>query len=538
MPAELAERYLREGLWDDRTLGQLLHDALDQDPGRTFRIWSPTHPYRGTVGEVYQEALRVATGLRAHGLGPGDIVAFQLPNWVEAAITFYACSIIGATIVPVVHFYGPKEVGFILRQSGVRALVTVSTYGKRDFLAELATVRDGLDDLEMVFVVGDMGDIGGTKGPRDVLPFEPLRTSGPADGPIAVDPDSPAVIGYTSGTTADPKGVVHSHRTLGCEVRQLSGHQANRDRASLVGAPVGHAIGMLGGLLCPLVGGKSIYMIDGWDPPTVLDAMLEEDISAGSGSTYFFTSLLDCPGFGPEHVERMHFIGLGGSPIPDAVAERADALGISLVRSYGSTEHPSITGSEHEAPREKRIHTDGKPLDGVEIRTVDEDGNDVGVGRPGEILSRGPDRFAGYTDPALTAEAIEDGGWLHTGDVGIIDADGYLTITDRLKDIIIRGGENVSAAEVEQLLAHMKGVAEVAVVAAPDERLGEHGCAFFRMQPGHERPGLPAVRAHLQEAGLARQKWPEELRVVDELPRTASGKIQKFVLRERLRAGS
>jgi acyl-CoA synthetase (AMP-forming)/AMP-acid ligase II len=219
------------------------------------------------------------------------------------------------------------------------------------------------------------------------------------------------------------------------------------------------------------------------------------------------------------------------------VAERADDLGISLVRAYGSTEHPSITGSEHEAPREKRIHTDGRPMDGVEIRTVDEDGHDVGIGQPGEILSRGPDRFAGYTDPALTAEAIEEGGWLHTGDVGIIDADGYLTITDRLKDIIIRGGENVSAAEVEQLLAHMQGVAEVAVVAAPDERLGEHGCAFFRMQPGAQAPDLEAVRAHLSEAGLARQKWPEELRVVDELPRTPSGKIQKFVLRERLRAG-
>ena len=533
MPPELVERYLEEGLWDDRTLGQLLDDALREDPDRRLRIWSPTNPYLGTVGEVYSEALRVANGLRAQGIGPGDIVAFQLPNWVEAAVTFYACAILGVTIVPIVHFYGPKEVGFILRQSGARALVIVSAHGKRDFLAELATVRDGLPDLEMVFVVGDTG------GAPDLLPFDSLRADEPLDGPIAVDPTSPAVIGYTSGTTADPKGVVHTHRTLGCEVRQLSGHQANRDRAGLVGAPVGHAIGMLGGLLCPLVGGKPIYMIDGWDPPTVLAAMLEEDISAGSGSTYFFTSLLDCPGFGPEHVERMHFIGLGGSPIPNAVAERADDLGISLVRSYGSTEHPSITGSEHEAPREKRIHTDGKPLDGVEIRTVDEDGNDVGIGKPGEILSRGPDRFAGYTDPALTAETIEEGGWLHTGDVGIIDEDGYLTITDRVKDIIIRGGENVSAAEVEQLLAHMKGVAEVAVVAAPDERLGEHGCAYFRMQPGSEgaAPDLGAVRTHLEAAGLARQKWPEEIRIVDELPRTPSGKIQKFVLRERLRAG-
>ena len=187
MPAELAERYLAEGLWDDRTLGQLLHDALYEDPTRRFRIWSPTNPYVGTVGEVYEEALKVAGGLRAHGLGPGDIVAFQLPNWVEAAVTFYACTIVGVTIVPIVHFYGPKEVGFILRQSGARAHITVSAYGKRDFLAELATVRDGLTDLETVFVVGDTG------GALDLVPFEALRDAEPMDGPVAVDPDSPVV---------------------------------------------------------------------------------------------------------------------------------------------------------------------------------------------------------------------------------------------------------------------------------------------------------------------------------------------------------
>jgi acyl-CoA synthetase (AMP-forming)/AMP-acid ligase II len=532
VPSELAARYLAEGAWDDRTLGEFLRDCLLEDPTRRFRIWSPTNAYLGTVGEVYEESLRVAGGLAALGLGPGDMVAFQLPNWVEAAITFYACSMLGVTLVPIVHFYGPKELGFILRQSGAKALIIVSRIGQRDYLADLATAREGLQTLEHVVVVGEVGEHG-----SGYVRFDDLRGADPVSGPTHVDPDGPALIGYTSGTTADPKGVVHSHRTLGCEVRQLSDHQSMRDLPSLVGAPVGHAIGMLGGLLCPLYSKRPIYMIDGWDPPTVLDAMVEEHIAAGSGSTFFFTSLLDSPGFGPEHVELMRFVGLGGSPIPNAVAERADALGISLVRSYGSTEHPSITGSQHDAPKEKRIHTDGRPMAWVEIRTVDEDGTDVGVGEPGEILSRGADRFAGYTDPALNAEFIDPDGWFSTGDIGVIDEDGYLTITDRVKDIIIRGGENVSAAEVEQLLAHMKGVAEVAVVAAPDERLGEHGCAFFRMQPGSEAPDMDALRAHLQEAGLTRQKWPEEIRVVDELPRTPSGKIQKFVLRRRLRDG-
>ena len=534
----LAERYRAEGAWDDRSLGQFLSDSLLKDRTRRFRIWSPTHPYAGTVGEVYDEALRVAGGLRALGLGPGDVVAFQLPNWVEAAITFYACAMLGVTLVPIVHFYGPKEVGFILRQSRARALVIVSRIGQRDFLAELATIRDGLADLERVIVVGEVAGASASDGSAsDDIPFDELRKAEPIDGPVVVDPDGAALIAYTSGTTADPKGVVHTHRTIGCEVRQLSGHQSERDRPSLTGAPVGHAIGMLGGLMCPLVIGRPLYLIDGWDPPTVLDAMVEEQIAAGSGSTYFFTSLLDCPGFGPEHVELMRYIGLGGSPIPNAVSERADELGISLVRSYGCTEHPSVTGSQHSDPREKRIHTDGCPLEWVEVRTVDEEGHDVGVGQPGEILTRGPDRFAGYTDPALTDAAVDKDGWFRTGDVGVLDPEGYLTITDRVKDIIIRGGENVSAAEVEQLLAHMKGVAEVALVAAPDERLGEHGCAFFRMQPGSEAPDLEAVRSHLAAAGLARQKWPEELRVVDDLPRTASGKVQKFVLRKQLQAG-
>jgi acyl-CoA synthetase (AMP-forming)/AMP-acid ligase II len=231
----------------------------------------------------------------------------------------------------------------------------------------------------------------------------------------------------------------------------------------------------------------------------------------------------------------MRFVGLGGSAVPSAIADRAASHGISIARSYGSTEHPSITGAKHDDPDDKRRHTDGRPLVGIELRIVDDDGNDAPTGEPGEIWSRGPDRFAGYTDPALTDAAFAPGGWYRTEDVGALDEDGWLTITDRKKDIIIRGGENVSAAEIEELLLRMPGVTEVAVVAAPDTRLGEHACAFVRAMPGGAIPALDDVRAHLDAAGLSRQKWPEEVRGIEEFPRTASGKIQKFVLRDRLR---
>jgi acyl-CoA synthetase (AMP-forming)/AMP-acid ligase II len=213
--------------------------------------------------------------------------------------------------------------------------------------------------------------------------------------------------------------------------------------------------------------------------------------------------------------------------VPVAVTQRATDLGIKVFRSYGSTEHPSITGCSLDDPEVKRLTTDGHALPGVEVR-LDE---------LGEISSRGPDLFVGYTDPALTAAAFDDGGWYRTGDVGVLDGDGYLTITDRVSDIIIRGGENISAQEVEELLLTMDAVAEVSVVAAPDPRLGEHAAAVLTVRDGRTAPTLPDVQRHLAAAGLAKQKWPESLHEVATFPRTPSGKVQKFRLREQLRAG-
>jgi acyl-CoA synthetase (AMP-forming)/AMP-acid ligase II len=342
------------------------------------------------------------------------------------------------------------------------------------------------------------------------------------------------VLAYTSGTTSDPKGVIHDHRTMLSELRHMK-DWINPGKPTLVGSPVTHATGMLG-VLGPLAMGEDIHLIDRWDPAHALEVMLTAGIGGGVGASVFLASLLDHPDFTPDHAALMGRVGLGGAPVPFVLAERAASHGIAIIRAYGSTEHPSTTGCRFEDPADRRHRTDGRALPGVELRLVDDDGDDVPAGMPGEILSRGPDLCLGYTDPALTAAAFDDEGWYRSGDVGVLDEHGFLTITDRVKDIIIRGGENVSAAEVEAALQTLPGVAEVAVVAAPDERLGEHACAIIRMLPGAAPVTLGDVTAHLSGVGLARQKWPEELRLVDEFPRTASGKIRKVDLRAWLRS--
>jgi len=331
----------------------------------------------------------------------------------------------------------------------------------------------------------------------------------------------------TSGTTRNPKGVVHSHRSIVFEARQLEAVYPSDGPAPITGSPMGHFMGMLNALLIPLIKHQPVHLIDKWDPGVVLASMRAEGLGVSGGAPYFLTSLLDHPDFTDEHLALMPYAGLGGAAVPLAVTERAKSLGIKVFRSYGSTEHPSITATLLSDPEDKRLATDGSVLPGVEMRLDEE----------GQILSRGPDCFVGYTDRELTEAAFDADGWYHTGDVGVLDADGYLTISDRLSDVIIRGGENISALEVEDVLLGLDGLAEVTVVAAPDARLGEHAAAVVRVQPGAAAPSLDDVRRHMEQRGLARQKWPESLYVVDDFPRTPTGKVQKFRLRQQLRDG-
>ena len=448
-------------------------------------------------------------------------MVFQLPNWVEAGIVFWGAAYVGAVVVPVVHFYGPKELDYIVSVTHPKVVITPDRFGRLEYLAPYEPLlADGAGEW---LVVGDSsdGDL-----PSGASRFAPLLDAPPLEEPLPVDPDAPAIIAFTSGTTRDPKGVIHSHRTIDFESRQLSSLNPTGP-SSITGAPLGHFMGLLQALLCPLYLDRDVHLVDVWDPGEVLRLMLAEGIGMAGGSTYFLTSLLDHPDFTEAHLKAMPSTGLGGASVPLAVTERAAALGIEVYRSYGSTEHPSATGAFIDEPQVKRMTTDGHPLLGVELRLDDD----------GQILTRGPELFLGYTDPELTAQVIDADGWYHTGDVGVLDAEGYLSITDRISDVIIRGGENISAVEVEEQVLGLASVAEVSVVASPDDRFGERAAAVVRVHPGMAAPTLEDLRAHLAEAGLAKQKWPELLIEVPDFPRTPTGKVQKFKLRQQLRDG-
>ena len=519
VPADLVERYRAEGWWTDETLGSMIHDAVATRGDWPFVVHSTERPYAGTFAEVHGQARRFAGALVERGLGPGSVVVCQLPNWVEAAVAFWGAAHIGAVVVPVVHFYGAKELGYVLDVVDPDLIVTTASFGGQDRVEPIRHLVTP-ERADRWFVVGD--------DPRGLTSFDVLLDADPVDEPITTDPDAPAVIGFTSGTTRNPKGVVHSHRTLGFEVRQLSSFNPVDGPPPLIGAPVGHFIGMLGALLLPFLRDQPINVLDVWDPGEVLRIMARDGLSLGGGATYFITSLLDHPDWSDEHRRFVPSAGMGGSAVPVAVTRRLTNEGITVYRAYGSTEHPSTTASPLWDPEEKRLTTDGAPLEGVEVR-LDEHG---------QIHSRGPDLCLGYTDAALTAAAFDDDGWYATGDLAVMDDDGYLTITGRLADVIIRGGENLSPAEIEEQLLGVTGVAEAVVVGVPDDRLGERAEAVVRLLPGATAPGLDDVRAHLAAVGLAKQKWPQAVHVVDELPRTPSGKVQKYLVRQQLTAGA
>lgn len=524
IPSNVQHRYKEMGLWNAASLGALLSSRLRAEPNQRFRVWSKHAPRELRFSELDELARRCAAGMRASGVRAGDRVAFQLPNSVEAATVLVSATMLGAAVVPIASSYGRKELVDIIEASGARLLVTIDRVRSRNYLDELRESRHLMPGLESVVVCGDPGDF-------DAIAFSELASPAPLATLAPSAPDDACLVAFTSGTSGRPKGVVHTNRSLGAEIRSHLYTMVPRNVCpQVVASPIAHAAGMVLGLFGPVHRGEPVNLADNFDVDFLLDVCHEHHLSPGGGASIFLSALINHEKFTDEIADRMKYAILGGSTVPTALVSQAESRGITVLRTYGLTEHPTITASRMgDTPNRLRM-TDGRPLPGVEVSIRQADGTEAPRGVAGEIFSRGPDRCAGYLDPALNEQSFDPEGWLATGDVGVLDGEGYLTITGRTKDIIIRNGFNIAPSEVENALLSLPSVKDIAVVGVPDARTGERLVAFVE-SCDVRRLTLEEIRSHLARVGLAKPKWPEQVQMVDELPRTASGKIQKHVLR-------
>ena len=507
--------------WRDHWPGRLLDSYLDaaaaSSPGRLAVVDGPV---RLTYADLAVQVARTTAGLRGLGVGRGDVVSIQLPNWWEALVCHLAVLRLGAVSNLLMPILREREMRFVLASAASRVLVVAARFRGFDHGALAVALREDLPALEHVITV---------RGARPgALTLDEL--DGPDGRP---EPDrastDPAVLLYTSGTESDPKGAVHCHDTLAVEDMSMIEH-FGLDGTDVVYAPspVAHVTGVLYGFHLATILATTVVYQDVWEPGEGLRLVADERCSFAVAATPFLHGLTYHPRLAESDVSSLRAFACGGADVPPGlILDAEERLGCLAVRVYGSTEIPTATaGHARDAP-DLRARTDGRPVGAARLRVVDDDGTVLPAGEGGHLLARGPEMFLGYLGRDSPFDAD---GWFATGDLGHLDADGFLTVTGRSKDIILRGGENLSAKEVEDLLYHHPDVADVAVVAVPDAVLTERACAVVVPRPGRT-VDLPGLGAFLTAQGVARQKCPERLEIVDELPRTPTGKVQKFRLR-------
>ena len=519
----LTREWYERGFYSRETLPEALAAGSAKYAGRrlVFHAQGRTQSHR--VESLYERGRAMAGALQRLGVRAGDVIGIQVPNRVEGYVAFLGTMLAGAVVLPIVHIYGAREVGYLLRESRAKALFVPDRWRRIDYLERLEALRD-VPQLAHRIVIGE--DV-----PAGCIAWDELQASDDFTPP-ALQADDLALTLFTSGTTSHPKGVLHSHNSLLAELRAAFKPEGT---ASVVLSPwpAGHIAGVLSILRLYFSGEESVLM-DAWDAQTAAQLVERFGVTRSSGTPFHINSLLDAAQADGRDLSSLTDYLVGAAAVPPEVVDRCQRAGIVTYRAYGSTEHPTITSGTPEHSVQKRAHTDGVLNPGCRIRIIDDDGADLPQGEAGEIASQGPDQFLGYHRAELNDDAFLPGGWFRTGDIGRLDAEGFLTITDRKKDIIIRGGENIASKEVEDYLSGHPAVSEVAVVAAPDERLGERVCAFVILQPDAALT-MDDVQAHFAALQVAKQKTPERLEIVAELPRTPSGKVKKFELRERLR---
>ena len=519
--------YRQQGLWGDASLADYWQQTARAMPDKIAVV--DNHGATCTYSALDHAASCLANWMLAKGIESGDRIAFQLPGWCEFTVIYLACLKIGAVSVPLLPSWREAELVWVLNKCQAKMFFAPTLFKQTRPVDLILPLQNQLPQLQQIVGVDKLAPATSSLSLSQILADNtPLTTA------ITVHGDELAAVLFTSGTEGLPKGVMLTHNNI------LASERAYCARLNLtwqdvfmMPAPLGHATGFLHGVTAPFLIGARSVLLDIFTPAACLALLEQQRCTCMLGATPFVYDLLNLLEKQPADLSALRFFLCGGTTIPKKVARECQQRGIKLLSVYGSTESSPHAVVNLDDPLSRFMHTDGYAAAGVEIKVVDNARKTLPPGCEGEEASRGPNVFMGYFDePELTARALDEEGWYYSGDLCRMDEAGYIKITGRKKDIIVRGGENISSREVEDILLQHPKIHDACVVAMPDERLGERSCAYVVLKAPHHSLSLEDVVAFFSRKRVAKYKYPEHIVVIEKLPRTASGKIQKFLLRK------
>ena len=519
--------YRQQGLWGDASLADYWQQTARAMPDKIAVV--DNHGASYTYSALDHAASCLANWMLAKGIESGDRIAFQLPGWCEFTVIYLACLKIGAVSVPLLPSWREAELVWVLNKCQAKMFFAPTLFKQTRPVDLILPLQNQLPQLQQIVGVDKLAPATSSLSLSQILADNtPLTTA------ITTHGDELAAVLFTSGTEGLPKGVMLTHNNI------LASERAYCARLNLtwqdvfmMPAPLGHATGFLHGVTAPFLIGARSVLLDIFTPDACLALLEQQRCTCMLGATPFVYDLLNVLEKQPADLSALRFFLCGGTTIPKKVARECQQRGIKLLSVYGSTESSPHAVVNLDDPLPRFMHTDGYAAAGVEIKVVDDARKTLPPGCEGEEASRGPNVFMGYFDePELTARALDEEGWYYSGDLCRMDEAGYIKITGRKKDIIVRGGENISSREVEDILLQHPKIHDACVVAMPDERLGERSCAYVVLKAPHHSLSLEEVVAFFSRKRVAKYKYPEHIVVIEKLPRTVSGKIQKFLLRK------
>ncbi|HHR0451176.1 TPA: medium-chain fatty-acid--CoA ligase [Escherichia coli] len=519
--------YRQQGLWGDASLADYWQQTARAMPDKIAVV--DNHGASYTYSAIDHAASCLANWMLAKGIESGDRIAFQLPGWCEFTVIYLACLKIGAVSVPLLPSWREAELVWVLNKCQAKMFFAPTLFKQTRPVDLILPLQNQLPQLQQIVGVDKLAPATSALSLSQII-----ADNTPLTMAITVHGDELAAVLFTSGTEGLPKGVMLTHNNI------LASERAYCARLNLtwqdvfmMPAPLGHATGFLHGVTAPFLIGARSVLLDIFTPAACLALLEQQRCTCMLGATPFVYDLLNLLEKQPADLSALRFFLCDGTTIPKKVARECQQRGIKLLSVYGSTESSPHAVVNLDDPLSRFMHTDGYAAAGVEIKVVDDARKTLPPGYEGEEASRGPNVFMGYFDePELTARALDEEGWYYSGDLCRMDEAGYIKITGRKKDIIVRGGENISSREVEDILLQHPKIHDACVVAMPDERLGERSCAYVVLKAPHHSLSLEEVVAFFSRKRIAKYKYPEHIVVIEKLPRTVSGKIQKFLLRK------